>query len=122
MLHPIKPLTTCLAAGAFLLLAHPAAAQQAEKIRRIGFLSVFSETHSGSVRWHQAFRQGLRDLGWVAGKNISIAYRWMARKRERLPALAEELLGLKVEIIVVHGGHPARLVQAKSKTIPIVMA
>ncbi len=108
----------------FGLLAEPlpAEAQQTEKIRRIGFLSVFSQSHSGSIRWHQAFRQGLRDLGWVAGKNISIAYRWMERRRERLPALADELLGLKVEIIVVHGGHSARILQRKSKTIPIVMA
>ena len=109
---------------AFGLLAGPlpAEAQQKVTIRRIGFLSVFSESHSGSIRWHQAFRQGLRDLGWVAGKNISIAYRWMERRRERLPALADELLGLKVEIIVVHGGHSARILQGKSKTIPIVMA
>ncbi len=109
-------------AFAILAFADPAGAQQAEKIRRIGFLSVFSQANSRSVRYHQAFREGLRDLGWIAGKNISIEYRWMERRRERLPALADELLGLKVEVIVVHGGHPARVVQRKSKTIPIVMA
>ncbi len=105
-----------------LAISFPVQAQQKETNRQIGFLSVFSQSHSGSIRWHQAFRQGLRDLGWVAGKNISIEYRWMERRRERLPALADELLGLKVEIIVVHGGHSARILQRKSKTIPIVMA
>ncbi len=110
---------------AFVILgsAEPTTAQQTQgEIRRIGFLSVFSQSHSGSVRWHQAFRQGLRDLGWVTGKNISIEYRWMNRKRERLPALADELLGLKLEVIAVHGGSPARILQRKSKAIPIVMA
>ena len=109
-------------AFAILAFADPAYAQQAEKIRRIGFLSVLSQANSRSVRLHQAFREGLRDLGWIAGKNISIEYRWMERRRERLPGLADELLGLQVEVIVVHGGHPARVVQRKSKTIPIVMA
>ena len=109
---------------AFVILtgAIPAAAQQKETVRRIGFLSVFSQSHAGSVRYHKAFRKGLGDLGWVAGKNISIAYRWMERKRERLPALADELLGLNLEVVVVHGGHPARILQKKSRTIPIVMA
>ncbi len=107
---------------AILAWNHPAAGQQQEKVRRIGFLSVFSQSHSGSQRWHQAFRQGLRDLGWIAEKNIRIEYRWMERRRERVPLLADELLSLKVEIIVVHGGHPARVVQRKSKTLPIVMA
>ncbi len=107
---------------AILAWNHPAAGQQQEKVRRIGFLSVFSQSHSGSQRWHQAFLQGLRDLGWIAGKNIAIEFRWMNRKRERLPALADELLGLGVEVVVVHGGSPARILARKSKTIPIVMA
>jgi len=106
---------------AILAWNHPAAGQQ-EKVRRIGFLSVFSQSHSGSQRWHQAFLQGLQDLGWIAGKNITIEFRWMNRKRERLPALADELLGLDPEIVVVHGGVPALILTRKSKTIPIVMA
>ena len=57
---------------AILAWNHPAAGQQQEKVRRIGFLSVFSQSHSGSQRWHQAFLEGLRDLGWIAGKNIAI--------------------------------------------------
>ncbi len=115
-------IASVVASLAIFASANLAAAQQDEKIRRIGFLSIFSQSHSGSIRYHKAFQRGLRELGWVAGKNIDITYRWMDRRRERLPALADELLGLKVEIIVVHGGHAARIVQRKSKTIPIVMA
>ena len=114
---PISVLALGLLAGPL-----PGEAQQAGKTRRLGFLSVFSGSHSGSARWQQAFRRGLRDLGWVEGKNISIEYRWMAGRRERLPESAAELLRLNVEIIVVHGGGPARVVQRLSKTIPIVMA
>ncbi|MDH3445422.1 MAG: ABC transporter substrate-binding protein [Deltaproteobacteria bacterium] len=99
-----------------------AQAQLPEQIRRIGFLSTFSASHSGSTRWHEAFRQGLHEHGWVVGKNISIENRWVAGKRERIPELAAELLGLDVEVIVVHGGRPARVVQRMNKEIPIVMA
>jgi len=61
-------------------------------------------------------------LGYFEGKNIVIEYRWAAAKRERLPALAAELLGHKVELIVTGGGAAARAAQGASKTIPIVMA
>ena len=120
--HMIRIFAVFVAAFAVLASADPATAQQPEKIRHIGFLSVFSQSHSGSQRWHEAFRRGLKDLGWVVGKNITIEYRWMNRKRERLPTLAEELLGLDPEIVVVHGGSPARILTRKSKTIAVVMA
>ncbi len=115
-------IASVVAALAMLASANLAWAQQDEKIRRIGFLSVFSHTDRFTRTWDKAFRQGLRDHGWVVGKNISISYRWMERRRERLPALAEELLRLDPEIVVVHGGAPARILARKSKTIPIVMA
>ncbi len=98
----------------------PTEAQQSGKIHRIGLLTRHSS--SDHPYWYQAFRQGLRDLGWVEGKNIIIEYRWAAGRRERFPALAEELLRLKVELVVTVGGAPARAVQRLSKTIPIVMA
>ncbi len=113
----------CFALCAMLFaLSFPLEAQQAGEVRRLGFLSNFSDSHSGSARWQKAFRQGLRDHGWVPGKNITIEYRLMAGRRERLPGAAAELLRLNVEVIVVHGGAPARAVQRLSKTIPIVMA
>jgi len=55
---------------------------------------------SDTVRWHEAFRQGLRDLGWVEGKNISIEYRIAEGRIDRLPDLAADLVRLKVDIIV----------------------
>ena len=75
----VKQIVILFTTFAILASAHPAAAQQGGKIRRIGFLSVYAASDPASQRWHQAFREGLRDLGWVAGKNIRIAYRWMAR-------------------------------------------
>jgi len=112
---------------AVLFCALPAGAQQ---VRKIGFLSTFSQSHAGSRIWHKAFEQGLRDHGWVVDRNISIAHRWLRDRRECmvsgrracLPALVDELLGLNVEVIVVHGGLPARVIQRMNKSIPVVMA
>jgi len=98
----------------------PTEAQQTGKIHRIGYLSVRGPDREKSSL--AAFHQGLRDLGWIKGQNIAIEYRWAAGRRERLPALAAELLGLKVELIVTGGGAAARAAQGASKTIPIVMA
>ena len=107
--------------GLSLTLAlFPAQAQEAGEIRRIGFLSHLSSPPT-ALRY-QAFQKGLRDLGWVEGKNITIEYRFAEGKRERLPDLAAELLRHKVEIVVVEGGEAASVVQQMSKTIPIVMA
>jgi len=86
----------CIAGG---LVGTPLAAraQQPAKISWIGLLSPFSPYATAS--WHQAFRQGLRDLGWVEGKNISIEYRYAEGRHDRLPDLAAELVRLKVDII-----------------------
>ena len=98
----------------------PIEAQQVGQVYRIGYLSVRgSEREKGRLL---AFQQGLQDLGYFEGKNIAIEYRWAAARRERLPALVAELLGLKVELIVTGGGAAARAAQRASKTIPIVMA
>jgi len=112
----------CVFCVLLFALSVPVKAQEAERIRRLGFMSVFSASHTGSVRWQEAFRQGLRDHGWVPGKNITIEYRWMAGKRERLPEFAAQLVALNLDVIIVHGGAPARFAQRASKTIPIVMA
>ena len=113
--------TFCFALCAMLLaLSVPVEAQQAEKVYRIGYLSVRSrEREKGYL---PAFQEGLKELGYVEGKNIVIDYRWVHGKRERLPALATELIRLKVELIVTGGGAAARAAQQASKTIPIVMA
>lgn len=119
-----------LAVLGILGFLHPAKAQADGKIRRIGFLSVYSQSDPGSQTWHKAFERGLRDLGWVVGKNITIAHRWIRDRRKCMamgrractPGLIDELLGLKVELIVVHGGFPARAIRKKNRTIPVVMA
>ena len=84
-----------------LRLALPAQAQQPTKIPRIGFLAATSPS-AISART-EAFRQGLRELGYVEGKNIVIEYRSAEGKLDRLPALAAELVRLKVDVIVTAG-------------------
>ena len=95
-------------------------AQQPAKVPRIGLLSPFSP--SGTSPWHQAFRQGLRDLGWVEGKNISIEYRYAEGRNDRLPDLAADLVRLKVDIIVASVSTDALAAQKATRAIPIVMA
>ena len=84
-------------------LCSSAAAQQTGKVPRIGFLD--QSTASGSAVLVEAFRQELSKLGWIEGKNITIEYRFAEQKTERLPELAAELVRLKVDLIVVTGGH-----------------
>ncbi len=107
---------------AILILAsvHLAEAQQPAKIPRIGLLSPF--TPSATALWHQAFRQGLRDLGWVEGKNISIEYRYAEGKADRLPDLAADLVRLKVDIIVASINTDALAAKNATRAIPIVVA
>lgn len=105
-------------------LATRAAAQGARQERTahfvIGLTSPFFP--SDSEAWHQAFRQGLRDLGWIEGANVTIEYRYAGGRSERLPELVGELIERKVDVIVV-SVTPDALVAAKAtKTIPIVMA
>ena len=100
-----------------LLLAPCSAveAQQPTQIPRIGYLS------GGGTRI-DAFRQGLRELGYVEGKNIIIEWRSAEGKLDHLPALAAELVRLKVDVIVTGGGRATRTAKEATNTIPIVMA
>src|SRR5713226_4994340 len=87
-----------LATAGIGLVSAPAVAraQPAGKVHRIGFLSLQSVLNSTT----EAFAQGMRELGYVEGRNLIVEYRWAARKEERLPELAAELVRLKVEVIV----------------------
>src|SRR6266568_3168806 len=110
-----------LALGAMLFaLCMPAEAQQPTKIPRIGYLSGSSPSTSPARR--KAFQQGLRELGYVEGKNIIIEWRFAEEKFDRLPALAAELVRLKVDIIVTGGPQATRPAKQATSTIPIVMA
>jgi len=99
-----------------LAVAVIAEAQQPTKVPRIGHLSIF-----GASARIEAFRQGLRELGYVEGKNINFEFRSADGKLERLPNLAAELVRLKVDIIVTAGAPSARAAMGATVTIPIVM-
>jgi putative tryptophan/tyrosine transport system substrate-binding protein len=111
--------SSVLVAVMLLAVAVIAAAQQPTKIPRIGFLMSTSPS-AGSDRI-EAFRQGLRELGYVEGKNIVIEWRHAEGKLDRLSELAAELVRLKVEMIVTAGPVPTRAAKAATSTIPIVM-
>ncbi len=100
------------------ILAAPlvAVAQQTGKVYRIGFLRRAAPNPAG----FEAFRQGLRDLGYVEGQNSVIEQRYAAGVYERLADLAAELVGLKVDVIVVDGVLTAQAAQKVTTTIPIV--
>ena len=85
---------------AILVAPLAAEAQQQGKVPRIGILTPASE--ASTPLW-EAFRQGLRELGYVEGKNIVLEYRFAAGQNERLPALAAELVRLKVDLLVTDG-------------------
>ncbi|OGQ78534.1 MAG: hypothetical protein A3F90_03815 [Deltaproteobacteria bacterium RIFCSPLOWO2_12_FULL_60_19] len=95
-------------------------AQQPTKIPRIGYLTA-SSLSAQSARI-EAFRQGLRELGYVEGKNIVIEFRYAEGKFDRLPELAAELVRLKVDVIVTAGPIVTRAAKEATLTIPIVMA
>ena len=101
-------------------LCPPGDAQQPKKVPRIGYLT--GATPDGQAARVKAFRQGLRELGYVEGKNIVIEYRYAEEKLDRLPALAAELVGLKVDAIVTGGAGITRAAKNATNAIPIVMA
>jgi ABC-type uncharacterized transport system substrate-binding protein len=107
-------------AAMLFALCSSAEAQQATKIQRIGYLSGSSPSTSANRR--EAFQQGLHELGYVEGKNIVIEWRWAHGKFDRLPALAAELVRLKVDVIVTTGPQATRPTKQTTSTIPIVMA
>jgi putative tryptophan/tyrosine transport system substrate-binding protein len=97
-----------------------ARAQEATKVYRIGFVGLPS---AGSLPERpEAFRAGLRDLGYQEGRNIVIEYRWAEGRYERLPALFAELVRLNVDVIVTHGTPGALAAKQVTNTIPIVVA
>jgi putative tryptophan/tyrosine transport system substrate-binding protein len=102
-----------------LALCASAAAQQPQKVARIGFLTAGSAaTIAARI---DALRQGMRDLGYVEDKNIVVEWRFGEGKPDRIPALVAELVGLKVEVIVSAGSAVTQPARDATKTIPIVM-
>jgi putative tryptophan/tyrosine transport system substrate-binding protein len=108
-----------LATPLLLVCVHLAEAQQPTKVPRIGFLG--ATPASGISDRIEPFRHGLRELGYVEGKNIFIEYRWAEGKLDRLSELAAELVRLNVNVIVAAGPQATRRVKEGTFTIPIVM-
>ena len=105
----------------FVMCGAVAEAQQTKKVHRIGYLR-FSSTPTTDPS-HEAFRQGLRELGYVEGQNLVIEVRSAEGKPERRPQMAAELVRLKVDVIVTAPAPPLiRAAQGATRTIPIVMA
>ena len=114
-----KTIGISLLVTALLLTVSIVEAQQAKKVPRIGFLG--SGSPSTNPDFREAFRQGLRDLGYIEGKNIVIEYMWAEGKFDRLPELAAELVRLKVDIILAPNSGIAGAAKKATTTIPIVM-
>ena len=107
----------CFFGAMLFALSFPAQAQQAGMMPRIGYLN----NKTGPNARDEAFLQGLRDLGWIEGKNIAFEYRWAAGKRHLYPAIAKEVVRLKVDLIVTATRGMARAAKNATTTIPIVM-
>ena len=115
----MKTIVTLLVVMSIFVESALSEAQQPTKVPRIGYLT--GATPDGQSHRIEAFRQGLRELGYVEGKNISIEYRFAEGKPDRLPALAAELVRLKVDVIVTSGAPATRSAKEATVTIPIVM-
>src|ERR671924_1956416 len=103
------------ALSALLFVLSPAAeAQQPGKIYRIGMLL-------GGSPYVEAFREGLRDLGYIEGKNVAIEYRYTEGNRERYADFVSDLVRLKVDVIIADGSGAAAAAKEATNTIPIVM-
>jgi putative ABC transport system substrate-binding protein len=107
-------------ASGFLATPLAAWAQPAGKVYRVGFLG--NSTAALEANLVGSFREGLRDLGYVEGRNVVIEYRWADGEYERFPALVAELLALKVDVIVTAGTPAAVAVKQATTTVPLVMA
>ena len=107
-------------AGGLLAAPLPVGAQQAGRIPRIGYLGFSSPSLERHVV--EAFRERLRDLGYIEGQNINIDYRWAEGQDDRFPDLAAELVRLKPDVIVTAGTPGTLAAMQATKTIPIVMA
>jgi len=104
--------------GGVFATPRAAGAQQLSKVPRIGLLG--TDSPAGAANRLEDFRQGLRDLGYVEGQNIAIEYRWAEGRVERVPDLAAQLVGLKVDVIVATSSPMALAAKKATRTIPIV--
>ena len=115
-------LAVVLAASLTLASLGTAAAQRAGTVPRVGYLNPGSSSDPVRQRRLEALRQGLRELGYVEGRNIALEPRWAEGKYDRYPALAADLVRSKVDVIVAWSGQATKAAQEATRTIPIVMS
>jgi len=106
--------------ASLLALCLPAEAQRAKNVSRIGFIGASSSSTGG--HYLEAFRQSLRDLGYVEGENIAIEARWAEGSAERFPHFIAELIRLKIDVMVVGGAAGALAAKNAGITVPVVFA
>jgi putative tryptophan/tyrosine transport system substrate-binding protein len=115
----LRLLISCLCALLFALCVS-AEAQQSRKVPRVGYMTSTGNSNDPGPSG-QAFRQGLRDLGYIEGKNILVEYRYIEGNPDRIPGLLAELLQLKVDVLVATSPAAIRAAKQATTTIPIVM-
>ena len=99
-----------------------ARAQQGDRVRRIGVIMPYDESEAVAKAYISAFTQALADLGWTVGRNVRMDLRWYGDDANRIPAFAQELVGLQPDIILTSGTPATAAVQREARTIPIVFA
>ena len=109
-----------LLGGAAVARPLAAAAQQGDRMRRIGVLVPYDENDPEPKRRVSAFTQALADLGWTDGRNVRMDLRWAGADTNRIPALAQELVGLQPDIIMTNSTAATVALQRETRTIPIV--
>src|SRR6516165_4733434 len=115
-----RELITLLGGAAVWPIA--ARAQQPERTRRIGILQGFAASDPEWQRRFTAFKQGLQELGWSEGRNVTFELRFADNKPGRLPNLATELAQAKVDVMVTNAAQPVEAARKATSSIPIVMA
>ena len=115
-----RKLLICLPLTIILLTASLAHAQQLKKVPRIGFVTAVGDANAPGPLV-EAFRQGLRDLGYIEGKNILVEFRYAEGKADRMPSLVNELVRLNVDVLVVPTLDAVHAARQATKTVPIVM-
>ena len=116
-----RQLLIAFGAGALAGPVASLAQQQARKVYRIGYLAQGYPSDPGQTGSHKGFLQGLRELGYIEGRNLVIEYRWAELKFDRLPELAAELVQLKVDVIAAVATRATAAAKQATTTIPIVM-
>jgi ABC-type uncharacterized transport system substrate-binding protein len=113
---------TLLGGGAAAWPVTARAQQPASTVRHVGFLLPGSPRTTAVRGQLEAFRQGLKEYGWVEGQNISVEYRFAEGKEDALPGIAAELVQARLDVIVAEGTAATRAAKTVTQTIPIVMA